>query len=238
MRQLYIFIFFFTFFSTVILCQQKITVRDVESKFQALEFASVIQLVDSLFSLNEEMDSETKINLLIWKGVSYYSLGDNKQTRKCFIEILKLDRDFTPDPVIISPKIIDYFNNIREEFHNIVPLQQKITNPDSVATTYSAPLQINSALYKNAVARSLIFPGWGHLYSNQTTKGWILTTASVAAAASIVYLIFDTDSKERSYLNEANTLLIQQKYDKYNTSYKFRNAAIISYAVIWLYSQL
>ncbi|MEK6553091.1 MAG: hypothetical protein AABZ54_06545, partial [Bacteroidota bacterium] len=37
---------------------------------------------------------------------------------------------------------------------------------------------------------------------------------------------------------ESNKLLIQQKYDDYNKSYKIRNVLIISYAVIWLYSQI
>ena len=39
-------------------------------------------------------------------------------------------------------------------------------------------------------------------------------------------------------MNESNKLLIQQKYDDYNKSYKIRNVLIISYAVVWLYSQI
>ena len=54
----------------------------------------------------------------------------------------------------------------------------------------------------------------------------------------MVYFVFDTDSKRNDYLNAIEPSLIESNYDKYNTSYKIRNSLIITYAVIWLYSQL
>ncbi|MFC2134140.1 hypothetical protein ACFLTH_05940 [Bacteroidota bacterium] len=216
------------------MCQDKITLDAVDSKFQSLEYRRVIEVVDSLLLLDEITDDESKINLLVWKGVSHYSLGENDKTRKCFVEILKLDRDYILDPVIISPKIINYFNLVREEFLDIAPPKQD----DITEETLPPPLKIDAVKYKNAVARSLILPGWGHLYSSQTTKGWILTTASAVSAVSMIYFIFNTNSKEKEYLSVSDPVLIQQKYDDYNTSYKIRNAAIISFAAIWLYSQI
>ncbi len=44
--------------------------------------------------------------------------------------------------------------------------------------------------------------------------------------------------KEKDYLIEIDPSLIQIKYDSYNKSYKIRNVLIISYLVIWIYSQL
>ncbi|MEW6703038.1 MAG: hypothetical protein AB1298_10030, partial [Bacteroidota bacterium] len=44
--------------------------------------------------------------------------------------------------------------------------------------------------------------------------------------------------RENNYLKETDKILIAQKYDDYNRSYRVRNTLIISYAVIWVFSQL
>ena len=54
----------------------------------------------------------------------------------------------------------------------------------------------------------------------------------------MIYFIFDSNSKQNSYLNEIDLELIQNKYDRYNSAYKIRNAFIISSVVLWLYAQI
>ena len=90
----------------------------------------------------------------------------------------------------------------------------------------------------NALGRSILFPGMGHLYLSNNAKGWILTSLNTAALGSMLYFIFDSRNKELDYLEQTEPALINEKYDKYNTSYKIRNTLIITYAVIWIYSQI
>jgi hypothetical protein len=54
----------------------------------------------------------------------------------------------------------------------------------------------------------------------------------------MLYFIVDANEKEKAYLSETNSVLIQSNYDKYNKSYKIRNTLIATYAAIWLYSQI
>ena len=86
--------------------------------------------------------------------------------------------------------------------------------------------------------RSLILPGWGHFYSSDDTKGYILSSLSAVTLGVMIYSIFDTQTKENEYLAETTPLLIQEKYGQYNSSYKTRNILIASYALLWMYSQI
>lgn len=221
-----------------LICQDKITIEETENKFQAFEYHAVIELADSLLASGDSLSADNLIKILVMKGVSNYSLGNNDQSRRCFIELLKLNRDYELDPVRISPKIVVFFESIKYEFRDLV----KPPEDDAISNTINSHeppvLRVEPSVFQNRMLRSMILPGWGHLYANQTYKGWILTSASAANLGAMIYYIINTNIKEKDYLNESNQQQIQAKYDEYNTSYKIRNTLIISYAVIWLYSQL
>ncbi|OGU62949.1 MAG: hypothetical protein A2V66_10115 [Ignavibacteria bacterium RBG_13_36_8] len=220
------------------LCQERSTINKIEKKFQAFEYDSVIVLANTILSTDQNLLQEKAIDILIMKAVSQYSLSRNSEARKSFVEVLKLNGNFELNPATISPKIIDFFNSIKQEFGDITKPKTEGTKIDSTRFANPPPITIAPTLLKNTIMRSMVLPGWGHLYLDQKTKGWILTSAGMAVAVSMVYFIFDANSKEKDYLNEVAPALIQQKYDSYNTSYKIRNALIISYVAIWLYSQI
>jgi hypothetical protein len=76
------------------------------------------------------------------------------------------------------------------------------------------------------------------MYAGNSTKGWLMSTASAALIGGIIYYIFETNSRENDYLFESNKEKIAAAYDNYNSAYKIRNSLIISYALLWIYSQL
>ena len=238
MRLIRLIILLFVLSSSLLLCQEQVNIGDVELKFQSLDYHSVIKLADILLADKTGLSQNDLINLYVMKGVSQYSIGEREPSRKCFSEVLKLDTNYELDPVVISPKIITFFNDIKNEYGGGNNLTQQQTVVDSTQNVQYMIPQFNASLYKNSLTRSLILPGWGHLYANQTTKGWILTGASLATAAGMAYYIFDAESKESDYLKASDPVEIQSKYEDYNSSYKIRNTLIVSYAVIWIYSQI
>lgn len=238
MRLIQLTILLFLLSSSLLLCQGQVTIGDVELKFQSLDYHSVIKFADLLLADKTNLSQNDLINLYVMKGVSQYSIGERESSRKCFDEVLKLDANYELNPVVISPKIITFFNDIKNKYGGGNNLTQQQTPVDSTQNVQYMFPQFDASLYKNSLTRSLILPGWGHLYANQTTKGWILTGASLATAAGMVYYIFDANSKESDYLKASDPVEIQSKYDNYNNSYKIRNTLIISYAVIWIYSQI
>jgi len=221
------------------LAQGKITLKDITSKYEAIEYKEVIYLSETMLNYGDVPVSE-RVEIYTMKAISHFALSQENEAKICFFEILKLNRDFDPDPIKVSPKIISFFNEIKDEFLRNNPLEkpnekQTIDSPSVVDKNSFLQERVH---FKNALIKSLILPGWGHTeYNSAATKGWILTTASLLNIGSLIYFIVDANKKENDYLNQSDEQLIKQKYDKYNTLYKIRNALIISFAAIWIYAQ-
>jgi len=145
---------------------------------------------------------------------------------KSFIEILKIDSQYQLDMVKTSPKIIQYFSTIEENY-----LQQ-------LSTDTLKQIEIPTHNTNHSLPYSLLLPGLGHLKENQKRKGIILTSAGVLSLGSAIFYMIETNKTEKNYLNETDRLEIEDKYEDYNQAYKLRNIFILSYAIIWIYSQL
>ena len=232
-------LYFFTavvfLFSSVSFAQQT-SLDEIRSSYKSFNYQNVIELSDNLLEANN-LSKEEIIELQTMKAVSHYSLNDEAAARKSFIEILKLDKNYSLDPAFISPKIITSFENTKKDFNQIY--EDKADEVVDGLNTEEKPIKQQMLLPdKSYMLKSIILPGWGHLSRNSDTKGWILTGASAATLGTMIYYILDANDKEKKYLNETNPLLIPQKYDSFNTSYKTRNILIAGYAAIWLFSQL
>lgn len=225
--------------SSFIVAQSNEDIRTLQKHYEAFEYSIVINKVNSLLLHSGSMSDEDLSDIYMIKAASHFAVKEDGNSRKSFIELLKINSDFKIDDVIYSPKLVSFFNEVKEEFLDIIMTEEKAKTPEevdkSVLPTHS--LVFNKEI-NSAIAKSLIVPGWGHLHLKNNTKGWILTTASTAALGSMIYFIVDANKKENNYLAETNPTLIQQKYDDYNSSYKIRNLLIASYAAIWLYSQI
>ena len=85
--------------------------------------------------------------------------------------------------------------------------------------------------------RSIVLPGWGHYYIDESSKARLLNIASVLTLAPGLYYVFKTNDLEKKYLNETAQGKIDYRYKKYNDAYHYRNYFITAYGLIWLYTQ-
>lgn len=212
---------------------QEVTYDAVKKEFESFNHEKVIQLSNELLKNNSLSDSLT-IDLYVMRAISFYSLGDENNSKISFTEVLKIDNGYLPDPSIVSPKLISLFNEVKEAYLKTIVT---IEPGDSTKIT-EVPKVFDGELMKGCVARNIALPGWGQLHAGDKTKGTVLSILSGSTFASMVYFIFDTNSKEDAYLNETNKNFIQQKFNSYNSSYKIRNTLIFTYAAIWVFSQL
>lgn len=227
----------FVFLLSTVSYAQQVSLDEIRNYYKSFNYKKVIELSESLLNENT-LAKEEIIELEIMKAVSSYSLNDETSARKSFIEILKLDKNYSLDPSFISPKIISLFESTKKDFNQIYadkPEEQLEENiPEEKTSDFSSVYKKdNSDLLK-----SIIFPGWGHLTRSSGIKGWIITSAGLASLGTMIYYIVDANNKEEEYLNETDPVLIQQKYNSFNTSYKTRNALITAYAAIWVFAQL
>lgn len=231
---LLILIFSYTGFS-----QDENILQDISRKFESFKYDSVITTADSLLSLTDSLSDQTLVELYRMKGISHFSLDQNKLAEESFLAILKIDSTFHLDSAKTSPKIISFFNETRTEFKQHTQFENLSEQAvDTIYITQKIPDPEIEYKIKGAFFRSILLPGLGHLYLNDSFKGWFLTALSSASLVSSVYFIFDTETKRDGYANETNINKVAGKYDEYNSAYKKRNFSLIAFAALWVYSQI
>ena len=216
---------------------QQLSLDEIRSHYKSFNYAKVIE--DSKILLNENgLSKDEVVELQTMKAVSHYSLNDEPSSRKSFIEILKLDKNYSLDPAFISPKIISLFETIKKDFNQIYEDKPEDDSQKNILEKQPLELKQNYSIDNSYIFKSLVLPGWGHLSKNGSAKSWIITAAGTTVLSSMIYFIVDANKKEKSYLSETNPLFLKQKYDSFNTSYKTRNSLIAAYAAIWVFTQL
>jgi tetratricopeptide (TPR) repeat protein len=222
--------------------EQKALLDSLRTKFENFEYSEAIYLADNILSGGYKIENPALVEIYLIKGTSYFSLWNRSAAKECFEKILNLDPHFIPDPVKISPKVIAFFDEVKLNFDNEVKAKDSISTnsnnePDISKSLYEENLLLKDKLLsREAVIKSIIFPGWGQQCRNYSLKGWLLTSLGLLSLGSSVYFIIDSNQKETNYINETDNALIQSKYDKYNKSYKLRNISISLFTVTWLYS--
>ncbi|NIT59937.1 MAG: hypothetical protein GWN00_28075 [Aliifodinibius sp.] len=216
-----------------------LTVNNIKDKFKAFQYAEVIAVTEDILSGQQSVAKEHLLEILRLRAISFYSLGDIKSSLSTFIRILENDPDYKLNSQSTAPKIIDFFEEIQANFH------QRSGNPqqpgDEAEPKSISGNQTNANLdnnFNSSVLKSMLLPGWGHFARGSTTKGLVIGALGLGSLGSAIYFAVDTHSKEETYLNETNRSLIDSRYDEFNAAFKRRNAFIVAYALIWLYTQV
>lgn len=214
-------------------------VDEVSSPFKSFRYSEVIAIADSILLQDSLLSVSDLIEINRMKALSHFSLGEEVFARNSFYDILTIDPTFKLDPVQNSPKIINFFNRIKLDYLQAqiilkdqqAPIEQKI---DQLTNTQTLSPQKSM---KSAMVKSMLLPGWGHLHLERNKPGILLLTGTLATLPPMFYYIFDTNKKEKVYLNATEFEDINSRYDDYNKSYKIRNGFIAGFTIIWLYSQ-
>lgn len=212
----------------------------LRQKFEEFDYHSVINISDSILTVDKKLTRSDSITILYYKALSLFHIWDIKNCELTFERILSIDQNFQLDTINVSPKIVSYFNEIKNRYisYKINERKDQSKNIDTLLILEREKLVNRFIIYQNAIKRNLILPGSGNLYLNNKGKGYFTIGLYSASLLSSFYFYFDTKTKEKDYLNELNPDLIQSKYSRYNTSYKLRNISLLTSFLIYLYSQV
>ncbi len=236
----------YTRYITLIICLLTINIKaqglleKLEDSYKTFHYSNVITLSGLITADTTSYTKVELINVYTMRAVAYYSLSEVDSARKCFVEILRLDKNHQLDPVKISPKIVSLYDETKNDYERIAfnNTEEKIKDvPEENIKIIEKPVLDNSII-KNSIVRSILLPGLGHMYLEGNTKSWLLTTASSVVLSGMIYYIIKAKKQEDEYLLQADPVLIEKKYNDYNNSYKIRNYFIAGYAALWLYSQI
>ncbi len=220
--------------------QEADSIAVLKTDFEGFKYKQVISGARRLLENKDLLNKNQLIDVYKLKGISHFTLSDDKDARNCFLHILRIDSSFTFDSSKTSPKIISFFKNIKDEYSK-EKMREKLfgrIKTDTVFVTKNIPVKVPDDNLKQTMIRSILFPGLGQFYNNENVKGLILTSLGVAALASSIYFIVDSNKKKNDYLNATNISTIDNNYNSYNSAYKMKNISLISFAVVWLYSQV
>lgn len=229
---------FIIFSASLIHAQDEYTISQIKEAYRSNNYLKAIALSDKFISANPDLSNDLQIDIQEIRAVSYYSIGERDSSKNSFFKILELDRNYSPNPSKISPKIINFFSGIRSDFERVINIRDERIDSLLALNETENPLITAKDQFANTVLRSIILPGWGHFYAGKTTLGIGVGLLSTALIGSSIYFIIHTDNLKKDYASESNRLMISEKYDKYNSAFKIRNSLLISYAAVWLFSQL
>jgi len=160
-----------------------VEIEIMQQHLRNFEYDSVITMSEQLLQDKARLAASNLVEIYRMKAIAHYSLLEMNAALNSFVEILKIDPNYSLDPVQTSPKIIKFFNEIKSNFQNKASSAEKI-QPARIDTVKL--VMDTSTAYRNTLTRSMLLPGWGHLYLQQKKNGWILSTLGVATFASAI----------------------------------------------------
>lgn len=213
---------------------------EIEQRFRAQEYDTVLQLSDSLLKSGSALEEDNLIRTHEIRAIVYYTRDELQNSLFSFLSILEMNSSHELDPVRTSPKIRSYFEEVRRDFlaKQRLAEQNRSRRQEQIDSLQSAIEDRSFARVRGSMVRSILLPGWGHLHSGQRNKGWMLTALSLGSIGLGTWLSIETASRENDYLNETNPLLIQPKYNSFNDAYQMRNGIYLTFAALWIYSQI
>jgi tetratricopeptide (TPR) repeat protein len=200
----------------------------VKVLYEALEFDKAIESGQILLKSRQKFTREELATVHQYMALSFYNTGKIDSARSHFLSLLSIQPDFEPDPINVSPKIISFFEQLKNE---------TVTRPTDHAIGYTKYVFLQD-LRPGATFRSAVLPGWGQLYKHQKTRGHIIGgvfIASLMATGVSLYLEKDNHNK---YLDSTTPASIEANYDTYNSWFKKRKVFTITTISVWAFSIL
>jgi tetratricopeptide (TPR) repeat protein len=200
-------------------------ILQVKFYYDAFEFDNAIAAGNELLKTRGQLASEELEFLHQYLALSFYNTGQLDSARAHFLSLLSINPKLELDPVTVSPKIIDFFNDIRKDYQEL---------SGSTGQTFHTQYIFVEDLRPGAAWRSAILPGWGQFYKKQKTKGYILGGAfwSSLIATGIAWL--NEDRAHQDYLASTSPEDIESNYSTYNKWYKTRRTLTVTTGMLWV----
>lgn len=195
----------------------------VKVLYEALEFEKAIHAGQSLLSSERRFAKEELVIIHQFMALSFYHIGDTDSSRSHFLSLLSIDPAFELDPIKVSPKIIDFFSQLKAEVGNA---------QESRAIAYKKYVFVED-LRPGATLRSFILPGWGQFYKHQRKKGYVVGAAFLTSVAATGVSAYLEKKHHDEYLDSINPTEIEENYQTYNDWHKRRQFFVISTLSIW-----
>ncbi len=192
--------------------------------YESLQFETVIQIGHQLLKHPEQFSPDQLATIHEFMGLAYFSLGNLDSARSHFVSELKLDPTRQLDPVRVSPKIIEFFEQLRQA------LQQATAQVTFVPYTRYVFIKDRRP---GAAWRSALLPGWGQWYKHQRRRAKIIGGAFLGTTVVTGVALYLEKRSRRNYLRSKQPDEIRKNYNQYNFWYRNRQVGVHLVIAIW-----
>ncbi len=225
--------FLFLALTTQVFAQQHIKeqIKNLDKDFRSFQYKKVIEKGKFLLS-DPYVTKEDSLSIYKYMLNAAYALADTAEAKAIIKQIIKCDPEFALNPQDTSPKIIEFFNHVKNQIKHHQPVVPGTTVPGQSGETMRImyqPLPFSSAVL------SVVLPGSGHLQQKFSGKGVRITGVSLGLLGSIAYAAIQTVDKRDAYMKAQQGADFDRLYDEYNRMYKIRNLLIGAFVVWDLY---
>ncbi len=224
--------------STALFAQSgSVQLEMMQQKYRTFDYDAVIELAENALQDTSELNKDELFQIYEMKAAAHYSKMQMQQALTSFMHILRLDPNHELDPVKTSPKIVNFYNEIKANFQSEQSKPDTLPKPQIQVVDTVRIVENSSGFYRKTLPASLLLPGTGHLLAGNGRKGTWLTTLSVISLSAAAYYTYSTHQKQEQYLNATDAQDIQRRYSAFNSAYKKRNVLWGAYAVLWAFAQ-
>ena len=173
------------------------------------------------FSADQLVEVHTTLALIL------FARNEPLEARTQFEAALSLDPRLTLDPLFVSPKTLEFFDEVKAG----------LAQDDGAAAREPVVRYVRVRDPRPAATvRSLAVPGWGQLYKGEQAKGWALVGLWGATAAGAVTAHVLRSQAQDDYLAATDPSEIAERYDTFNTWHRARNALALGATAVWAYA--
>lgn len=199
-------------------------ILQVKILYDQAAFSEALGAAQQLLHAERAYLPEELVFLHHYTALSFYNTGVLDSARAHFLSLLSIAPQAELDPVEVSPKIIEFFNDIKAE--RPAPLRSA---PEPAYTRYI----FLEDLRVGAGWRSAFLPGWGQFYKGQKTRGSLLGGAFWGSLIGTGISYLKERTAKDDYRDATAPAAISDAYDRYNRWYKTRRTLSVVTVALW-----
>ena len=179
--------------------------KRARDRFEFGSFAEAAGTVRGWLADHPDASGDDAVEAYRMLGISELKLGDLPQARAAFVSLLSLDPDYTLDPFLFEPKVVEFFDEVKREHEPALgPLrerrraleEQKRLTEDAQKRLMAEEQARSGAPGKIIRVQDRLYLfnwmpfGAGQFQNGHRAKGTAIAAAEVALAATNLFTIF------------------------------------------------
>lgn len=198
--------------------QDAAAVERVRQLYQNLEYEEAEREARRAIENADVYDVDQLAALHSLMALIHYIEQREDEARAEFLTALSLDPELDLDPVLVPPRALTFFEELRNE------ARAGFARDEGRSARYIVMVDPRPA----AALRSAVLPGWGQIHKGQTTKGWLMGAAFAGSTLGAAVLHLRNEAEDDPLTGPSDG----------SGAGTAGNVLLAASAGIWLYSYL